>query len=68
MLHRTRLWGLLAVISVIVMLLGFERVVQQGVRQGELRRTAALDHSRAVWKCGTLRGRQAVDDCRLALR
>ena len=68
MLHGTRLWIGLAVISIIALLVGFERVVQQGVRQGELSRAATLTRSNAAWHCSTLRGRQAGDDCRLALR
>ena len=67
MLRGTRLWGLLAVISIIVLLLSFERVVQQAVRQGDLRRAAVLDQTNAAWRCAAMPGRQARDDCRLAL-
>lgn len=68
MRRGTRLWGALAVISIIALLFIFERVVQQGVRQGAQRRAATLDRTNANWHCATLPGRQARDDCRLALR
>lgn len=68
MLRDTRLWGLVAVISIIVLLLTFERVVQQAVRQGDLRRAAVLEQTNAAWRCTAIPGRQARDDCRLSLR
>lgn len=66
--HSTLMWGTLAAISVSGLLVSFERVVQQGVRQGESRRAAVLERSNAAWRCAALPQRKSRDDCRLALR
>jgi hypothetical protein len=68
MLHGTRPWVILAVIAMLTLLLGFDRVVRQGVQQGANRRAAELDRSSALWRCNLLQGQPARTECRMALR
>lgn len=69
MRHGARQWWVvLAVISAVGLLIGFERVVRQGMQQGNLRRAAEADRGQALWQCNSLRAVQARSDCRVALR
>lgn len=61
-------WAVLAVISAALLLIGFERVVRQGVVQGTERRAAEAHRGHALWLCNTVPGRQARADCRAGLR
>ena len=55
-------WAL-AVLTVLFLLLAFHQVVSDAVRQGELLRMAAANHSEAVWRCGALRGLRMRESC-----
>ena len=47
-----------------VLLLAFQSVVQQSVRQGEVRRVDTARQTEAWSDCNRLQGRAAVDLCR----
>jgi len=68
MWHDTRPWAWLAGISILALLFGFERVVQQIVDQGNDRRAAERERYSAVWRCQLLGTRQGRAECRAALR
>lgn len=69
MTHDARWWWVgLAVVSALGLLFSFDRVVRQGMQQGNLRRAAEADRGHALWQCNSLRGTQARADCRVALR
>lgn len=59
-----RLAGAAGVLSALVALLvGFQGVVRDAVRQGELRRQATARHSAATWRCTALHSLRQRDDC-----
>ncbi len=68
MLRATHAWFLVAVVAMLSLLLTFDRVVRQGVQQGANRRAAELDRNSALWRCNTLKGQPARNECRMALR
>lgn len=45
------------------LLVGFQGVVRDAVRQGELRREATARHSAATWRCTALHSLRQRDDC-----
>ena len=67
MLRVKHAWFLVAVVAMVSLLLGFDRVVREGVQQGANRRAAESDRSSALWRCNTLKG-QPARECRMALR
>jgi hypothetical protein len=68
MRHGTRPWALLAVISMIALLFGFERAVHRVVDQGNDRRAAERELYSATWRCKLLPTQQDRADCSAALR
>lgn len=46
--------GVLATVLVIGMLMAFHSVVQGAVKDGELRRQAAITQADAIWRCKSL--------------
>lgn len=66
--QHTPLWALLlALLGVAALLVIFELVVQQAVRQGEQRRSAESARAHAVWRCNALKDHQARVACRLGV-
>ncbi len=64
------LWaGILAALASAGLLVAFHQVVDEAVRQGELRRVATATHVEAMWRCNALGGRSAVarQNCLLEL-
>ncbi|HSV70038.1 MAG TPA: hypothetical protein VLI72_07995 [Methylibium sp.] len=55
--------ALLAALLLIGLLLAYDAVLRQAIRQGEQRRVAAAAQLDGQWRCRTLRGRSAVDGC-----
>jgi len=65
---RSPVWpGLLASLAILGLLLAFHQVVSGAVQQGELRHKATAMHSEATWRCNTLRGLRASENCRSQL-
>ena len=58
---------LLALLAVSGLLLVFLRVVQEGVRQGDLRRVAVAAHADALWRCTVISQRAQRESCRALL-
>ncbi len=64
------LWtGMLAALTSAALLVAFHQVVDEAVRQGELRRMATATHVEAMWRCNALSGRSAAarQNCLLEL-
>ena len=64
--HRLRGSTASAAAAVLVMaglLIAFQQVVSEAVRQGEMRRLAVLAHATATWQCKALRSLRERDDC-----
>ena len=58
-------WPLMMVAPVaVVLVLGIQQVVQQAVRDGELRRQAVAAQAKAIWRCNLQRGKDKRDACR----
>jgi hypothetical protein len=60
---RALLWSL-AALATLGLLLSLTLVVQNIVRQAGLRHAATAAQTDALWRCNTLPGRDARDDCR----
>ncbi len=61
---RAPLWqAVLAVTSVVGLLMAFQRVVVDGVRQAEMRREAQAALADSVWRCNALRGARQREGC-----
>jgi hypothetical protein len=56
-----------AIVATLVLLLAFQQVVTQVVRQGALRRQAQAEHAQASWRCGTLADPKARRACQALL-
>lgn len=63
--RRWPLW--LALLALAGLLLAFQRVVHEGVRQGDLRRLAVAAHADAMWRCNVISGRAPREDCHALL-
>ena len=61
--------GMLAALASAGLLVAFHQVVDEAVRQGELRRMATATHVEAMWRCNALSGRSpaARQNCLLEL-
>ena len=57
----------LALLALLALLMAFQLVVHQVVQTGESRRVALAAHADALWRCGTLNGRNLREPCLLAL-
>ncbi len=65
---RSPIWpGLLASLTILGLLLAFHQVVSGAVQQSELRHKATAMHSEATWRCNTLPGLRASENCRSQL-
>lgn len=61
-------WRLgLALLALFGLLLAFEYVVREGVRQGDLRRIAVATHADDQWRCSVISQRARRDSCRALL-
>ena len=59
-LHRIEI----AALAVLALLVGFESVVRQSMRQGESRRLAVSRHAAAWSECGRVAAQAGRDACR----
>lgn len=69
---RRRHWAawipaLAVVLALLALLMAFQLVVRDVVQTGEVRRVAQAAYSDALWRCGTLNGRNLREPCLLAL-
>lgn len=61
-------WRLgLALLALSGLLLAFEHVVREGMRQGDLRRIAVATHANDQWRCSVISQRAQRDSCRALL-
>lgn len=61
-------WRLgLALLTLFGLLLAFQHVVREGVRQGDLRRVAVAAHADDLWRCSVMSQRAQRDRCRALL-
>ena len=68
-MHSPPWTGMLAALASAGLLVAFHQVVDEAVRQGELRRMATATHVEAMWRCNALSGRSAAaqQNCLLEL-
>lgn len=59
---------ILAALAIIGLLMAFYQVVRGVVMQAELRRQAIATHADATWRCKTLVGLRASEDCLMQLQ
>ena len=65
---RSLSWpGALAAVSILGLLLAFQQVVSGSVRQGELRRAAAVVQAEAAWRCNAIASSRLRDVCLVQL-
>jgi hypothetical protein len=63
-LMRSLPWpAIVATLAGVVMLVVFQSVVRGVVQQADSRRMIAATHADAIWRCKTMPGRRARDDC-----
>jgi len=55
--------AILATLAIGFLLVAFQSIVRGVVQQAELRHKFAAAHADAIWRCKTLPGRRARDDC-----
>lgn len=69
-MHSPRWAGILAALASAGLLVAFHQVVDEAVRQGELRRTATATNVEATWRCNALSGHSAAarQNCLLELK
>lgn len=58
---------LLALLALSALLLAFRSVVQEGVRQGDLRRIAVASRADDLWRCSVISQRARRESCRALL-
>lgn len=59
--------AVLAILITLGLMLAFHQIVLGAVEQGELLQQARNQQSEALRRCGTLRGLEARDNCRLQI-
>lgn len=58
---------LLALLALLGLLLAFQRVVHEGVRQGDLRRIAVTTHANDLWRCNVISNQARRESCHALL-